>query len=456
MNETRTLAQFVSNSDFGRLPGAVIEHAKRLVLDHFAVALFASRTEWGRIAVKYARQFSCVAEATVYGEAWKTSAQHAALANGLCAHGYEIDDSYQGGFCHPGAPVIPAALAVAERERRSGRDFLLGVVMGYEAMGRVSAALGREGNKQHHATGQVGTFGAAAAAARIMGLDETAVTNAFGIAGCMSSGVMEFADEPKGTMVKRLYGGWPSQSGVVAAWFAREGYTGPATIIEGRKGFLRGITPHYSVEGMLDGLGEDYHILRTVFKPYASCRAFHPMIEAIGELRSLHGVAAGEIEKLRVGARASILDYQMVYEPRSVMAAQYSMPFTAALALHRDLEDPTSVDEAAVDDPVLIATARCVEGYLDEEIDRFERYAARVQALLRSGRTISVTRWDHKGTPARPYTDDELVTRFHKITSSVIPGASATRIIDAVGALDGAGEGSLQRLTDALSGTGGK
>jgi 2-methylcitrate dehydratase PrpD len=370
--------------------------------------------------------------------------------NGLCAHGYELDDSYQGGYCHPGAPTIPAALAVAEKEKRNGRVFLLGVVMGYELMGRISAALGREANKQHHPTGQVGTFGAAGAAAKVMGLDEAAITNALGIAGSMSSGVLEFADDPKGTMVKRLYGGWPSQSGVVAAWLAREGFTGPATIVEGRLGFLRGITANFNLEGMTDGLGSDFHILRTVFKPYASCRAFHPMIEGIAELRSKHGVTPDSIKKLEIGVRESIISYQMQTEPKSIMAAQYSMPFTAALAFYKDLEDPRSFDQAALSNSQVLATAKQVHGYLDAEMNAFPRYAARITAHLVSGEVVTVTTWDHKGTPARPLGSGDIIERFHKMTADIVTRSAAERIISAVHALDSDKVPALELLTRSL------
>ncbi|MCE9642249.1 MAG: MmgE/PrpD family protein [Betaproteobacteria bacterium] len=450
MDETRTLAKFVAAADYGQLPDHVVQHAKNLILDHFAVSLFASKTVWGRIAVKYAREFSAIAEATVYGEPWQTSAQHAALVNGLCAHGYELDDSYEGGYCHPGAPTIPAALAVAEKEQGSGRDFLLGVVMGYELMGRISAAIGREANKQHHATAQVGTFGAAAAAAKIMKLDAAAVTNALGVAGSMSSGVMEFADDPKGTMVKRLYGGWPSQSGVVAAWLAREGFTGPSTIVEGRMGFLRGITPNFNLAGVTANLGEDYHIMRAVFKPYASCRAFHPLIEAIAELKKEHGVTARNIRSLKVGARESILNYQMEREPKSIMSAQYSMPFTAALAFYKDLADPRSFDEQVLSNPEVLATARQVEGYLDDEVNAFPRYGARITAEMQDGKKATVTAWDHRGTPAKPFNRTDITSRFHMVTAGIIDTAAAERIISAVDRLDAGGAENLKSLSAAL------
>jgi 2-methylcitrate dehydratase PrpD len=450
MNETRTLAHFVANARFADLPPAVVRHTKHLLLDHLGVALFSSQTPWGKIAIRYAKEFAAVGQCTVYGQPWKTSAQHAALANGLCAHGYELDDSYEGGYCHPGAPTIPAGLAAAERDGKSGRDLLLGLVMGYELMGRVSRALGREGKKQHHPTGQVGVFGAAGAAGKVMGLDEALLTNALGIAGGMASGNMAFAEDPKGTMVKRLFGGWPSQSGVVAAWMAREGFTGPGTIIEGQFGFLRSITNAFDPSKITAELGEDWQVLRTVFKPYASCRAFHPLVEALRELRDQHAVTPANIAKLRIGTTDGVMKQQIVYEPESLMAAQYSMPFTAAMTFHRDLEDPASYDEGALSDPAVLALAKKVEGYYDPEIEAFPRYAARVTAELVGGNKVDVTTFDHKGTPIRPYTQDEIANRFRKVTASVLEPAAAQRIMQAVDRLDSDAPDAVETLCKAL------
>jgi 2-methylcitrate dehydratase PrpD len=450
MHETRVLAEYVTNAKFSDLPLEVVNRAKQLLLDHFGVALLSTRTEWGRIALKYAQEFAAIGECTVYGQPWKSSAQHAALANGLCAHGYELDDSHEGGFCHPGAPTIPAAFAMAEKGNVSGRDFLLSIVMGYEVMARVSRALGRESNKQHHATGQTGAFGAAAAAGKAMALDVDALTNALGLAGCMASGLMEFTEDPKGTMVKRLYGGWPSQSGVVAATFARDGFTGPSSVVEGRYGFLRGISPKFDLDSITAGLGEDSQVMHTVFKPYASCRAFHPMVEGIVELREKHGLTPDNVERLDIGVRESIMRQQLIYQPESMMAAQYSMPFTAALALYRDLADPDCYEGDVVSDPAVLGTARKVHAHLDPEIDGYPRYAARIKAQLKNGRTVTVDAWDHRGTEQKPFSNEDVVAKFRKMTATVLRPSAAQRIVEATAALDSDASDAVQKLASAL------
>ena len=286
---------------------------------------------------------------------------------------------------------------------------------------------------------------------KMMNMDARQITNAFGLAGGMASGVMEFANDPEGTMVKRMYGGWPSQSGVVAAWLASEGMTGPATVLEGRQGFLRGISPNVDLGPVTAGLGQEYQILKTVFKPYATCRAFHPLIEGIAELRAKHGVTSENIEQLDIGVRESIFSYQIVYEPKSIMAAQYSMPFATALALSRDLADPRSVDEACLADATLLATASKVKAYLDPEMDAFPRYSARIKASLRNGQVVTVTAFDHKGTPAKPFTFDEIAARFCKMTAGILSGQGAEKVIAAVDHLDQSNTSTLDALTTAIS-----
>jgi len=292
-------------------------------------------------------------------------------------------------------------------------------------------------------------FGASAAASKMMDLDAARVTNAFGVAGGMASGVMEFINDPVGTMVKRLYGGWPSQSGVVAAWMAGEGFTGPATVIEGPQGFLRGVSPNVALEPITAGLGINYEMLRTVFKPYAMCRALHPLIEGIAELRIKHGITAEKITRLDVGVQQKVVSQQMIYEPKSIMSAQYSMPFAAALALSRDLTDPRSVDEACLTDTVLLATARKMNAHLDPEMNAFPRYAARIKASLTSGEELNVTTYDHKGTPANPFTFGEMAARFRMMTAGIVTPRSADNIVAAVDRLDGTGH-SLEVLTTSL------
>jgi 2-methylcitrate dehydratase PrpD len=136
----------------------------------------------------------------------------------------------------------------------------------------------------------------------------------------------------------------------------------------------------------------------------------------------------------------------VVYQPESMMAAQYSMPFTAALALYRDLADPDCYEGNTVSDPAVLATARKVHAHLDPEIDRYPRYAARIKAQFKDGRTITVDAWDHRGTEQKPFSNEDVVAKFGMMTASVLPASAGQRIIEATAALDSDGSDGVEKL----------
>lgn len=447
MNETRTLSTFATNLKFNDLSSAVVQRAKVLLLDHFGVSLFASQTQWGKIATKYALRFACLPESTLYGSSQTVAAEYAALANGTAAHGYELDDSHEGGYSHPGAPVIPAALSLAESLRLSPSELILAMVIGYEVMGRIGNALGAEGIKRHHPTGQIGVFGAVAAASKIQGASESQLLNSMGIAGSMASGIMQFADDAEGAMVKRLHGGWPAHGGIVASRLALEGFTGPAQVLEGRFGFLRSITDQFDVNALTAGLGDTWAIMHTAVKLYPTCRAHHPMIEAVERLKARHRVAPHTIKEITVGTTSKALSQQMIYQPASFMSAQYSLPFTAAWALHRETSDPRGLTEETVSDKEILGTAGKVKAYLDERFDKsYPRYAVNIKLTTTDGGTFSEEVWDAKGSSEKPAADEDLVRKFLNLTDGII--AKPQAVVDEVLNLDK--RSSLQSLSVAL------
>lgn len=448
MNDTRVLSEFISGHEFGELPDLVRERTKQLVLDHIGVSLFALGSKWCDIVIDYAREFSHKGECSVFGQAWKTTAQHAALANGVCAHGYELDDNHEGGAGHPGAAVIPAALAMAEKSGSTGRAFLLSTALGYEIMGRMGRALGREGTRQHHPTGQTGVFGAAAAAGKLLGFSAAQMSNALGVAGALASGVMEFTEDPDGSMIKRLYGGWPAQSGIVAASLAAKGFTGPSTIIEGRYGLLRSITSNLNLSALSENLGADYEILHVAIKPYACCRVLHPVVEAIAEIKRRSDFKPQDVTEVMVGATEKMIAKHMSYKPQSLMSAQYSLPFTAAIALYRDLRDPRAFDEASLMDADIRSACKKVRVEFDREIDAGypNKFSAKVTLTLRGGRKEAATVWNPLGSPDRPFTSDEMRNRFRKLTATMLEPPVQDALIEAVDNLDAEDTANLRAL----------
>ncbi len=238
MNETRVLADFVVNTNYEDLPEDVREQAKACIIDYLGSALYCSETESTQIVCDFVKAAECKPISSIVGHDWKTSPPYAALVNGTMGHGFELDDFHGKSFLHPGTVVIPSALAMGEQQGVDGKKVLTAVVLGYEIMIRIGLAVGISHNfRGFHPTGTTGPFGSAAAAGKVLGLDRNRLLDAFGSAGSLSSGIKEFA--VTGSMIKRYHAGKASESGIVTALLAKCGFTGPASVLEGKFGFLQ-------------------------------------------------------------------------------------------------------------------------------------------------------------------------------------------------------------------------
>lgn len=271
-NRTAELAKFVMGISFEKLPKDVIDTTKLLILDLIGVGILGSTKEASRIIVEFVKDSGCRGESTVFGHQLKTSPQFAAMANGTIGHGFELDDTHDPSVSHPGAVVIPAALALGERQRISGKNFLTAVVVGYEVMGRVGMAAGPTLiGRGFHPTSANGPFGAVAAAAKILGLSEQQSLRGFGIVGSMASGILEFSQDDEGTMIKRLHAGMAAGNGVAAALLAGKGFTGPSRALDGTFGYCKVFSNSPDLSRLDGHLGEDFVIRHISVKPYACC-----------------------------------------------------------------------------------------------------------------------------------------------------------------------------------------
>jgi 2-methylcitrate dehydratase PrpD len=340
---------------------------------------------------------------------------------------------------HPGCVVIPAALAVAEAEGATGADFLAAVVAGYEAQGRIGAALSGALIKQgYHPTAQIGVFGATAAAAKLLKLPEREFTWAFGLAGSMASGIMKFTQDPAGTMVKRLHAGMPAERGILAATLAAAGFTGPRAIVEGDYGYAKIFTGVEDLSRMTSGLGETFEISSISVKLYACCRMFHALIEAIAACRADPSFAADQIEEIRTFGPANMIDGHLERRPLSPMSAQYSLPYTAAVAVLADASEPASFDTETMRRSDILAMGDKVKAAVDPELEALypRKYAGRVEFVLRNGKTIGKTVLDSRSTPANPISSEAIVQKFLSVTSGPLSPSRQRQIIDAVMSLE--------------------
>lgn len=331
---SRRLADTLSATRFADLPDDVVAEARRAVLDWLGSALAGALERPACMARDVVAGLGASEEATVFGGG-RASAAGAALANGVASHVLELDDVHKGSTLHPAAPVIPAALAMAEREHASGEGFLLAVVVGYEAALRVGEAVNPSHYAFWHPTGTAATFGAAVAAASILGLDATHTLHALGSAGTQAAGLWEFNAD--GAMSKPLHAGKAAFNGVLSAELALVGFTGASRILEGKRGFFRATSTGHDGTRITDGLGTHWKILENCYKLHSCCGHTHSAIDVALDLRKALNIAAerdtSRIASIRIGCYGP--GYEIVKEPnpRTTAQAQFSIAYCVAAAL---------------------------------------------------------------------------------------------------------------------------
>jgi 2-methylcitrate dehydratase PrpD len=438
MSLTSEFIGFVTKTSFSDLPEEVIGTSKKLVLDMFGSIIYSSKMAWSEKVVALVQGYKSQGKSTVIPFGFKTSAPAAALANGTMGHGFELDDVHDGGMHHPGAAVIPAALAVGEQESVSGRAFLLAVVMGYEAMCRVGMAVGSKDHnlRGFHGTGTCGPFGGAVAAGKILGLGNDGLTDALGVAGSFCSGVLEFSQESSaaGDMIKRLHAGRASESGVIAALLAKDGFRGPSDIIGGKYGFCNVYSDRPQPHLMNRELGKSYEILNVGIKPYPCCALVHPVIDAIGILKTKHGLKEKDVMEVKVGCAQNLVEHNGIYEIDSIMSAQYSVPFGVALAMAGEAANPDSFNKTSANRQNIQEMMKATTLYRDEKIDRVfpAIQGVKVTVKLKDGQTIEAEVEHAKGRPKNPMSFDEVCDKFNTLTQGMMDGSRRTQIIERV------------------------
>lgn len=371
----------------------------------------------------------------VFGEASRWSPAGAALLNGAFAHSLDFDDTHAAGTLHPGAPVIPAALAAAELTGASGADVIAAIVAGYEVTNRLALALpgGDHYDRGYHPTATCGVFGAAAAAGRIMGLNAAQIADALGIALSQSAGSLQFL--ANGAWTKRFQVGWASMAGLSAALLAREGFRGAAEALEGKAGFLRAYAPNPDPERALQGLGTQYELMETAVKPYPSCRYGHANVDAALMLRAEHGLRAEEIESVTMGLPNKgmlLVGAPLAYKqnPRNVVDGQFSGPFVVACALahgHFGWDSYPRMDAPEL--RALMPKIRCEE---DPEIQaEFPANMSGKLTIRARGKIFTRKVVVPKGEPANFLAEDEIRAKFHGLADAVLGAEGARALADA-------------------------
>lgn len=418
-NETVTLARYAAGLRYEELPPAVVAKAKDIIADTVAACICGADMPWSRIVIDYAERTGPGGASKILGRGTSVQAPAAALANGALGHSFELDSlTRPGAGAHPGATVLPPALAVAQQIGASGRALIAAVVAGNEVMIRIGRATGHTNEARgFHAPGTTGPFGAAVACGLLLGLDERAMTNAIGIAGSLAGGLLEFA-RGDGGMVKRLHLGRASEAGVMAASLAAGGFEAPRTVIEGEFGFLKVFCTKWDESHLTKGLGGDFVTMSAVLKRYPCHATAHAAVRAVRDLQAAHGLAGGEVASITVTGTPRMVERHNILEPPDLMLAQYSIPFCVALALFREARDPESYDDSALADPAIRALTRKVR-LVAEAGDGHGAAGSHVTITLADGRKFE--RHEASGM----LEPGELPDKFARLTRKAMGGAGA-------------------------------
>lgn len=457
---TAALARFARALSLDDVPPPVVRAVKRLVLDHLGCALGGSRTPLARAAADVAAAHGGRA-ATVIGTAERAVPGPAAFANAMAANALDYDDT--GATGHPGATVIPAALALAEAGGRSGAELLTAVVAGYEVWARIMAGVlpSWERRVQVYGSGVTQTFGAAAAAARLLGLGSEETLWAFGLAGAFAPLPHEAKfgwDEEQLSWVKDNVA-WPAEGGVRAALLAARGFRATRTILDGDRGLWRMLgSDRCDFDRMVRGLGTEWEVLTVSLKPYPCCRWIHSTLDAVRELVARHGFRAADVWRVTVRSIEPFGAWFHSRRPASIVDAEFSVPHAVAMAI---LDRPRAEWWQAANrtDPAVFDLMDRVELQTDpaaQDTWATVRNSARIPATVvvetPRGR-FQHARRHARGGPDEPLTDEETERKYRELAEPVLGPAGAARVLEQVDKLDSLD--TVARLTAALAPDGG-
>ncbi len=394
-------------------PAAMRETAEKLLIDIAGLCIAARRTDYVRAALGgWESSGGC----TAIGHARALDAAGAAFVNGTAAHGEDFDDTFEGGPVHAGAVVVPAVLAVSERDHLKGADALRGIAVGAELMCRASLVAPKLIHKAgFHPTAVLGALGAAAAAATALSLPRNIFVNALGIAGSMASGIIEYLAE--GAWTKRLHPGWAAQSGIRAADLARAGFVGPRTVLEGTHGFYRAFA--HTAEGdwakLLDGFGERWLAASIAFKPYACGTMTQPYVDCARRLSKK--IEFENIEEIVCEAAEETVHrlwepLAAKQRPPNAYAAKFSQPYCIAAGFVLGHAGLDAFTEERVRDARLVALASKVRYEIDRENPYPREFTGHVRVKLRDG-TIVEERQPHlRGGAHEPLSRADIEDKF--------------------------------------------
>jgi 2-methylcitrate dehydratase PrpD len=444
---SREVASFIVNTTYRDVPADVVELGKKSILDGLGLALSGSVAETGRLSRAYLNSLGLShGDATVLGSSMKAPVRFAAFVNGIGIHADDYDDTQlavakdrvYGLLTHPTAPALPVALAIGEARALSGQDLLLAYHIGVEVECKIAEAIApRHYDQGFHSTGTCGTFGAAATAAKLRGLDLTRTLRALGIAGGEAAGLRENF----GTMTKPFHAGRAAESGVVAADLAALGWTAAEQILEAPRGFFQAAGGGYDPDAISHKLGSPWTFRSPgiSIKPFPSGSLTHPGMTEMSRLIRANKITAREVERVDVGANRNMPNALIHHRPKDALQAKFSMEFCMAALLLYGKAGLNEFTDEVVNRPEVQSMIGRVHFGVHPEADAagYNKMTTIIDIHLRDGRTISGRADFGKGSPSNPMSYDEVAAKFLDCAAfAKWPGDKAKTIVEVVRRLE--------------------
>lgn len=422
MEVTKTLAHHIVQSRREDIPADVRHEAARALLNWCGCAIGASRHETIENMLAAVLPFAGPPQAQILGRRERTDCLHAALVNGVSSHVFDFDDTHARAI-HPSAPVYPALLALAEWKGISGADLVHAFVVGVEAECRVGLSVFPEHYAiGWHITGTAGVFGAAAAAGKLLGLNEQQMAWALGIAATQSSGLREMF----GSMCKSLHPGRAAQNGLTAAMLASKNFTSSEQAIEARRGFGHVMSTKFDPSIITAEWGKRYELSSNMYKPFACGLVVQGTIDGCIQLRNEYRLTPEMIERVDLKVSPIVFELTAKENPQTGLEGKFSVFHAAAAALRFGMAGEAQFSDACVLDPVTVTLRRRVHIEQDASIGRVQSH---VFIRLKDGRTLERRVEQALGTLERPMSDADLETKFRGLADGILSERQCNEVI---------------------------
>jgi 2-methylcitrate dehydratase PrpD len=434
MSIQKKLGKYAFDLSYSEIPQSVLLRAKYSILDTFGVILAGSRSPLSEQLYHFLEVIGGFEESTIFGSEYKASSYLAATLNGAVGHVDELDDGDRFALGHPGITSIPAAFSVGEKIGSNGKEVLLGVILGYEVFSRIARSINPSHRQRgFHTTATCGTFGAAVASGKVLGLTDEQLISSLGIAGIQAAGLGSGSGN---SMLKPLGVGKSSGNGVLSASLAKLNIPTSSTIIDGKRGFIKAFSDKYGEEKILHDLGKGFKLMDSYIKFHASCRHTHPTIDAVLNIKSNNDLDLKKISSILVktyDAAAHLGEDNTPYHPPSPHAAKFSIPYVVAISLHDGVVSEDSFSWEKINDSEILKIADKVEVIEEFELSKLTpmKRGSIVEIKTKDSNTFSSTIDNPVGEPEN-LDYGKIEEKFNRLSKKVITEHRSKEILNRI------------------------